>query len=244
VRLRASDKDWGWGDLCDVPVGSAYPVSRLLWKMITESDNTATNMLIRLVGRQNINRTMRELGLYQTRVGDYIRSDGDIRALRSSPSDMVRLLESMAREQLVDEWSSRQMIAILEGQRHNTLLPAPLPPETKIAHKTGMLHDTLNDVGIVETSRAPYVIAVMTTHLPSLDLGRTFIRGISRMTYQAMERVADWRQSAGVSPVEALTQPVPPVSSDLRLWLPSAREAPSAAAPDAGLPQNTVTTPK
>ena len=119
--------------------------------MIDVSDNTATNMLIRLVGRQHINATMSELGLSHTRLTDFIRSSRtDIRwALRSSPADMAHLLRAMAKEQLVDEWSSREMIAILRGQQHNGLIPEPLPAGTEIAHKTGTLHDTLNDVGIV-----------------------------------------------------------------------------------------------
>ena len=234
VHIQPGDKDWGFGDLCDAPVGRGYPVSRLLRLMIAESDNTATNMLIRLVGRQRINATMRELGLSRTRVADYIRSDGDIRSLRSSPRDMVFLLDAMAREQLIDVWSSRQMLNILEGQRHNTLLPAPLPPETKIAHKTGTLHDTLNDVGIVETPRAPYVIAVMTTHLPSLASGRSFIRGISKLTYDVMERFADWREQSGIAPVDALTRPAAntPASPDIPAWIPPGSANPPAAAPD------------
>ncbi|MGH7683259.1 MAG: serine hydrolase, partial [Vulcanimicrobiaceae bacterium] len=179
VHLRASDRDWGWGDLSDAPLGSAYTVEQLLWKMITQSDNTATNMLIRLVGRQSINATMADLGLRHTHVADYIRSEGDIRSLRSSAGDMARLLDAIARGQLIDAWSSQQMMLILEGQTHNTLLPVPLPRDLKIAHKTGELHDTLNDVGVVEGGPEPYVIAVMTTSLPTLDVGRSFIRGVS-----------------------------------------------------------------
>ena len=85
---------------------------------------------------------------------------------------MSRLLDWMAHEQLVDEWSSRAMIAILTGQRHNGLLPEPLPAGTQIAHKTGTLHDTLNNVGIVYLNNSPYVIAVLTTHLPTLAARR------------------------------------------------------------------------
>jgi beta-lactamase class A len=97
----------------------------------------------------------------------------------------------MAKDQLIDEWSSRAMIAILRGQRHNGLLPEPLPSGTEIAHKTGTLHDTLNDVGIVYLNGDdPYVIAVMTTDLPTLDAGRRFIRGVSRMAYDALGRFA------------------------------------------------------
>lgn len=225
VHLMASDRDWGWGDLCDAPLGSGYSVSQLLWKMITQSDNTATNMLIRLVGRQSINAEMHDLGLTHTHVADYIRSDGDIRSLRSSAGDMVHLLDAIARDQLVDAWSSRQMMMILEGQTHNGLLPVPLPRDVKIAHKTGELHDTLNDVGIVEDDREPYVIAVMTTSLPTLEIGRSFIRGVSWLTYQAMEEFASWRQAMGLAPVDRITRPAsdpaPDTSSpDLQMWLP------------------------
>jgi beta-lactamase class A len=232
VHLEASDRDWGWGELCDAPLGSGYTVSQLLWKMITRSDNTATNMLIRLVGRSKINVTMESLGLTHTHVADYIRSDGDIRSLRSSASDMARLLDAIAREQLIDSWSSRQMMLILEGQRHNGLLPVPLPKDLKIAHKTGELHDTLNDVGIVEDQREPYVIAVMTTALPTLDIGRNFIRGVSWLTYQAMEQAASWREQTGMAPAEELTHPTQSVAApssmepDLRMWLPTKPESP------------------
>jgi beta-lactamase class A len=190
VTLMASDRDWGWGDLANARVGSRYSVSQLLTLMITESDNTAANMLIRLVGRWNINHTMAALGLTNTRLGDYIRSEGDIRSLRTSPADMVTLLESMARDQLIDPWSSREMIALLSGQHHNGLLPVPLPKGLQIAHKTGTLHDTLNDVGIVFLRSTPYIIAVLTTHLADLDAGARFIQNVSKMAYTAFEHLA------------------------------------------------------
>jgi beta-lactamase class A len=244
--VQYGDRDWGSGDLCDAPANAAYPVSRLLALMIDDSDNTATNMLIRLVGRQNINATMQSLGLTHTRLTDFIRSNGPIRwALRSTPADMVHLLSAMAKERLIDEWSSRQMIAILSAQHINTLLPVPLPPGTTIAHKTGSLRDTLNDVGIVyPTSDDPYVIAVMTTALPSLESGRLFIRGVSKMAYLAFGRFASWRvatgfdvprpPSDGASPVMsenpdvAAPESTPLPAPDVEMWTPSA-PVPSAA---------------
>ncbi|MEO6914045.1 MAG: serine hydrolase [Candidatus Baltobacteraceae bacterium] len=201
VRLRTSDKDWGSGSLCDASVGIAYPVSQLLNAMITVSDNTAANMLIRLVGRRRINRTMAELGLHHTTLSDFIHTEGwGIRnTLRSSPADMVRLLSKMAHDKLIDEWSSRQMIAILEADQINTLVPQPLPIDLEIAHKTGSLHDTLNDVGIVYANHEPYVIAVMTTQLSTLGAGRRFIRKVSKTTYDDLLSFADWRDTNGMN---------------------------------------------
>jgi len=216
VTLLESDKDYGSGDLCDAPDGSTYTVDELLDKMIDVSDNTATNMLIRLVGLHSINREMSDLGLRHTRLRGYVRTDTwSVRqALQSSPADMVRLLAMMAKRELVDDWSSNEMISILEGDQINTLLPEPLPQGIAIAHKTGSFFDTLNDVGIVY-GEAPYVIAVMTTHLPSLDMGRTFIRTLSLLAFEQEERMATWRAVAGIGAFDATNGIVPP---DLNYW--------------------------
>lgn len=217
VTLLARDKDDGSGELCDAPDGSTYMVSSLLEKMIDISDNTATNMLIRLVGRSNINRTMYRLGLEHTHLRTDVRTDRwSVRtALRSSPSDMVRLLSMMAKRQLVDPWSSNEMISILEGDQINTLLPQPLPDDVAIAHKTGSFFDTLDDVGIVFENEAPYVIAVMTTHLPSLSQGRTFIRSLSKIAFEREGQLAQWRIASGIAPFSTDGVAAP---SDVRYW--------------------------
>ena len=201
LTLLPNDKDWGSGDLCDAPAGTTYTISDLLTRMIDVSDNTAANMLIRFVGRQNINREMVALGLHHTKLANYIRTDDwAVRnQLRSSPSDMVQLLRLMAQRRLIDEWSSNEMIAILEQDQFNTLLPEPLPDDITIAHKTGSLFDTLDDVGIVYANRAPYVIAVMTTALPSQTLGRNFIHDISSIVYHDELRFAAWRAARGIT---------------------------------------------
>jgi beta-lactamase class A len=201
VRLTAADKDWGSGDLCEAPVGTTYPISVLLDKMIDISDNTATNMLIRLVGRRTINRDMSYLGLRHTRLTEDIRTEdwGIRQGLRTSPSDLVRLLSMMARRELVDQWSSNEMISILEQDQFNTLIPEPLPLDIPIAHKTGSFSDTLNDAGIVYADDGPYVIAVMTTSLRSQDAGRRFIHTISKLTYADERRLAKWRQRSGLT---------------------------------------------
>ena len=253
LHVQSSDRDDGWGDLADAPRGTARTVDQLLRLMIEESDNTATNMLIRLVGRTRINATMSELGLSRTRVGDYIRSEGDIRSLRSSPHDMTRLLEAMAQARLIDEWSSREMLAILTGQRHNGLIPAPLPKGMAIAHKTGTLHDTLNDVGIVYLRDEPYVIAVMTTHLPSLSDGRVFIRHVSSLAFTAFERFARWRENEGLPAFDGIagsSQLLPgadqPLAPDVQMWTPQ-EQAPATTPqappdqPDAPAPAATAT---
>ncbi len=233
VTLEPSDRDDGSGALAYRPVGATFAVSELLAKMIDVSDNTATNMLIRLVGRRNINRRMTDLGLEHTHLTGDVRTDAwSIRqALRTSPADLVHLLTMMARGELVDEWSSNEMIALLKADRINTLLPEPLPDDVAVAHKTGSLFDTLNDAGIVYASDAPYVIAVMTTALPSQNLGREFIHRISRMAYADELRFARWREEMGIAPALG-SQPAaesPGTSPDVPYWNDAPPRAPYVA---------------
>ena len=100
---------------------------------------------------------------------------------------MMDLLVMIARHEVsVTDQACEAMVADPHpGQRHNTLLPKDAPKGLAIAHKTGTLHDTLNDVGIVYLNGAPYVFCAFTTHLADLDDGERFIRAASKLTYQA-----------------------------------------------------------
>ncbi len=231
VQLTASDRDWGSGTLAGSPTGAAFPVSQLLTQMITVSDNTAANMLIRLVGRANINAKMTDLGLNHTALADYIHTaEWSVRtSLRTTPADMVRLLSDMANHQLIDEWSSREMIAILEQQQINTLLPEPLPA-IPIAHKTGSFDDTLNDVGIVYAASDPYVIAVLTTDLPTLSAGRRFIRSVSRAAYIHLQQFARLRSDDGDAPQSDSLQTAPNAGDQTPIWSTPAPDLPAPTA--------------
>ncbi len=221
IQLHASDRDDGSGDLAFAPVGASYTVSDLLSRMIDVSDNTAANMLIRLVGRRNINRTMYELGLHHTWLANSIHTeDWAVRdQLRSSPADMVHLLRLMAERKLIDAWSSNQMIDILEADQINSLVPAALPSDIPIAHKTGSFSDTLDDVGIVYAAGMPYVVAVMTTALPSQGAGTNFIHELSRIAYEGEQRLATWRIARGIEIGSfAVGAAALPITPDVRYW--------------------------
>lgn len=62
LKIRASDKCVGSGNLKDQPTGTAVSVERLIEAMETRSDNTATDMLFRRLGLDSVDRFMREQG--------------------------------------------------------------------------------------------------------------------------------------------------------------------------------------
>lgn len=63
LTIKKEDFCIGSGDLIDVPVNSKITLDKALTLMITISDNTATDMIVHLIGAGNIHRLMRDLNL-------------------------------------------------------------------------------------------------------------------------------------------------------------------------------------
>jgi beta-lactamase class A len=68
----------------------------------------------------------------------------------ATPRDMNRLLEMIYRGEIVDRTTSDEIIEILkECQTGPARIPGLLPPGTVVAHKTGTIGGSTNDLGIV-----------------------------------------------------------------------------------------------
>ena len=90
------------------------------------------------------------------------------------------LFERIAQGKAVSRAASRQMVAILLGQTHNDGIPAGLPSETRIAHKTGSFTGTNHDSGIVyPPHRKPYVLVILTTGIQDEKRANRLIAEIS-----------------------------------------------------------------
>ena len=157
--------------------GANVPLSPTM--MIIVSDNTATEVLYRMVGgTEPVNRRMESLGLRQTRAMN--PPSVWFPALRSAPSteafyrekktpfglstthEMGRLLEAMERGTLVDKPSSDLMLRIMPGQVYRSRIPRYLSGY-RVPHKTGdFLPYVGNDVGVLEAQGRTIVLCVYT----------------------------------------------------------------------------------
>jgi beta-lactamase class A len=183
--LRKSDKIAGSGSLQFQKTGNAYSIRTLVELMITLSDNTATHMLIERVGKENINRTMREIGLKNTLIGnsDLLKAEG---LNFSTPGDMTLLLTKIYHGHVVSRLASDDMLAVMGRQHVKWGIPKYLPSQVRVANKTGTLAYVKNDTGIVFVDDRPYVISVFTSKAPTRPFGTTWVAQISRIVY-------DWR---------------------------------------------------
>ena len=131
--------------------------------MIILSDNYATNMLIDKLGIDNINKTIKEMGLKNTilnrKMFDEEKAKLGLENYISS-EDIAYLLEKMYNKELIDEKSSEEMISILKNQRLNgkiSFFLQNLKPKVQIAHKTGEDTNITHDVGIV-FAKEPFIL--------------------------------------------------------------------------------------
>ena len=140
--------------------------------MIVTSDNDAANRLMELLSTRAVNASLQSLGLAGTKV---VNPFGLTLATGSpanvtTPADMTRLLELLASEQLVSTQASREMRGLLLQSNDGSKIRRGLPPEARLAHKSGWYDGVANDVGIVTHSQGSYILGVFTE---GIDDGET-----------------------------------------------------------------------
>jgi beta-lactamase class A len=132
-RIRYGDEHrcLGSGVLSRMTPGVEMTVRDAAVLMIIISDNSATNMVIDLVGLEQVNETMRGLGLERTtifqRLGD-TKAGLDARKMSvSTAGEMTRLLELIARHEAVSPEASEDMLRIMRRQDYRHELTRLLP---------------------------------------------------------------------------------------------------------------------
>ena len=134
--------------------------------MVAVSDNAAANILIDRVGRDNVNAMLQGLGLSKTLLR---RKMMDIAAAKrgdenvATPHEMVRLLEAIQKEKVLNNESTAQFIKQL-STRKDSYVPRYLPDDVQVANKPGDLEGVRNDSGIVYAKNRPFAISVMTAY--------------------------------------------------------------------------------
>ncbi len=174
----------GSGTLQNRAYGTRVPLKELLEKMIIDSDNTATNILIDRLGMENINAYMQAHGYHSSVLR---RKMMDLAALQAgrdnltSVKDVGLLFKRLYNGTCVSPELDAEMLGIYDQQTDNDKIPARLPEGTVVAHKTGEVSDVRHDGGIVYTSNGDYVLVIFTSDYYPYD----GIAALSRKIYDA-----------------------------------------------------------
>lgn len=147
-------------------VGEMEKIEQLTRLMIVRSSNLATNILIEAIGAKHVDQFIQTLGIegvtvrrgVEDRVAFFLGINNSATA-----RGLTQTMDMIARKKVVSEQASDAMIEILLGQEFNESIPALLPNNVRVAHKTGWTDDFYHDTGIVySVGRKPYVLSIMT----------------------------------------------------------------------------------
>lgn len=152
----------GSGELQTQAVGSQYTALEVATEMIINSDNTATNMMIALLGGQDVlNQQFRDWGLEETMLRNLLPDlDG---TNTTSAADLVRVLALVDQGELLSRRSRDRLFNIMQRTYNRTYIPDGIGDETALAfNKTGDIGTFLADVALIDVANGNrYILSVL-----------------------------------------------------------------------------------
>lgn len=150
---------------------NAYSLWELLYWMIVESDNTATNTVIGLLGYDTVNAYSRDvLGLTDTVCQRKMLDWAAIRAGKNnytSALDQCSMYRKLCLGQLLTPKLTKTALDMLRRQRSMDLFLRYIPDAVDLAHKTGGLDYLNHDAGVFFLPRRPFYLGIFTWDGPS-----------------------------------------------------------------------------
>lgn len=192
--VRAEDMVQDSDILGGLTPGVTRPTLRdLATMMMAVSDNGATNVLIDRVGMENVNATLRKLGLkvtkLQRRMMD-LKAAGEGRENISTPREMMTLLRLIHEGRLLSPELTKDFFAMLGTHKSDGHLQKYLPDWHIVASKHGWLEGVRNDCGIFFVPGRPYIVCGMFTYLKDEKQGEESLARVGRLAYDYFDRVA------------------------------------------------------
>jgi len=165
---------------------NSYTLNDLILLMIIQSDNTATNKLIDILGFDVINKFITSYGfsstILQRKMMDSESRNIGIENL-CTLHDVALFLDLIYNGKLIDEDYSTLMVSFLTKQLDASMMRIYLPTDITIANKTGDLELLKHDVGIVYTAKTNYIFSTFTWEAISDKYAKDLIGNVSKITY-------------------------------------------------------------
>ena len=169
----------GSGVLQDLTDGLRLSLHDAVTLMLTVSDNTATNMVLDYLSTDAVNARMESLGFTQTRImrrvgGGGVSREGQVESNkrfglgRTSPREMVLLMEKLERGEVVSPAASKEMIDLLKREQSVEGIWRNLWRVPK-ATKSGALDALRSNVGVIYHPRGRIALAVTCDDMPDPD---------------------------------------------------------------------------
>ena len=182
--LTNADRVPGSGVLWALHEGLTLTTGDLLYLMMSISDNVATNALIRSVGMDAVNRTMRELGLKHSILGRLMvgrLARPDEQENLATAEDYIRLIDTIITGTAASAPSCAAMLDLLSSQQNHRRLGRVVPtaPGYRWGSKNGTNRGIVNEVGFVRNPTRTLLVAIYLQEVESEVLGEALVAEIA-----------------------------------------------------------------
>ncbi len=171
-------------------LGERMMISDLIYQMITVSSNLATNLLIDFLGSESIQKTVDSLGAPGMQV---LRGVEDLKAFELGLSNsatarsLATLMEAIQQGKAIHASADSNMVEVLLDQAFNEMIPAGLPSDVQVAHKTGQITRIHHDAAIIYPPNSPpYVLIILIEGLEDDAESAALGANIARTTHNAL----------------------------------------------------------
>lgn len=193
VTVDPTDVVGGTGSLQKEQFPQDVTLERLARLMITQSDNTATNVLIDAVGLETVQKLMDELDLKTMHLGRKMFASAPTPAQDNyiDAVDLIKLLGKIYNNEFLSAESGNQIIEWMKAQEVDSKFGAALQG-APIAHKTGENANVTHDTGFILVSGKEIAISVLTdvTTTGSFDeaqeIGNPIVQSVAKAVYQTL----------------------------------------------------------
>ena len=174
----------GSGALQYQPQGLALSLDNLARIMITDSDNSATNMLMSKLGSMtDVNQGLRDWGIKRTQVKTWLP---DMQGTNyTTAKDLAKMLYNIENPKFLSDNSRTKIISYMSHVKNNRLIQAGLGSGASFIHKTGDIGKMLGDACVVTTPNGKkYIVIIMANRPYNSPEGKDFIVKASNLIYK------------------------------------------------------------
>lgn len=178
LTMQKEDIDPKFGTFWKKGVGTTVTVSEAIDKMLIESDNTAANMLARIVPADTIDNVFDSLDIPANKKGELTTI---------TPKSYSSIFRSLYLSSYLSEDSSNTILEILTRTNFNDKVVAGVGKDVKVSHKIGIFNSNstteraYSDCGIVYIPQRPHMICIMTK--ANEQKTQEYMSHISKMIY-------------------------------------------------------------
>lgn len=187
VKVESKDKVFGTGIIHEFGE-KEYTIFELLVVMLIQSDNTAANKIIDIVGMERINEVIKEVGMKNTELN---RKTADERTYNedlenyTSAKDLCKIWHCLYKSEYLNKENSQMLIDILSRQQIKNKLALYIPDNLKyeISSKTGDKQGVENDTALIHTGKGDFAVTLMSSDIPNSVYGTITLAKSGKMVW-------------------------------------------------------------